>query len=146
MLVQVVFKLLELLVGDHKGGTGIAGNGIVPGEMTDGMDRLADLLMFTIQFRQGCPNRLLILCFRLSAGGSRCFRPLDGRKENYLFPLEMGRHVGRNFCKERVYLDHFRMVDAVHGGNLPVRVSDCLVIFGGIPMVRSDNVVGERRE
>ena len=43
MLVEVVLKLLELLVGDRKGVAGIARDGIVPGEMTDGVDSLTDL-------------------------------------------------------------------------------------------------------
>ena len=45
MLVEVVFKLLELLVGDRKGVAGIARDGIVPGEMTYGVDSLADLAL-----------------------------------------------------------------------------------------------------
>lgn len=44
MLVQVLLELLEFLIGDHKGGTGIARDGIVVGQVANGVDRLADLL------------------------------------------------------------------------------------------------------
>ena len=146
MLVQVLLELLEFLIGDHKGGTGIARDGIVVGQVANGVDRLADLLVFPVQPFQRGANGCPVPGRRFEAGAGGRLRPLDRRKEDLLLFLEVGGQVSGDPGEEIGYLQHLGMVGAMHPGYLAGIGRDLVVILPQIHVVGVDDVVGEERE
>ena len=74
--------------------------------MTDGMDRLADLLVFPVQPLQGGADGCPVPGLRFEAGGGGRLRPLDCWKEDRLLFLEMGGQVCADPGEEIGSLDH----------------------------------------